>query len=116
MLSDFEDWENIIHFGNYFGSIGKKTYFLALGTTPVKGVCFIEGKITGTRTNLRNNVIFFYIKDCLSFSPPKPHQDAYQFDFGRDMQHNLAMIGAIPHSGIEQVRIHWLLDLITVSR
>ena len=46
MMSNFEDWENIIHFGNFFGSIGKKTYFLALGTTPVKGVGFIAGKIT----------------------------------------------------------------------
>ena len=46
MMSNFEDWENIIHFGKFFGSIGKKTYFLALGTTPVKGVCFIAGKIT----------------------------------------------------------------------
>ena len=45
-MSNFEDWENIIHFGNFFGSIGKKTYFLALGTTPVKGVGFIAGKIT----------------------------------------------------------------------
>ena len=48
MMSDFEDWENIIHFGNFFwfnweknilfgfGSIGKKTYFLAF--------CFIAGK------------------------------------------------------------------------
>ena len=45
-MSNFEDWENIIHFGNVFGSIGKKTYFLALGTTPVKGVGFIAGKIT----------------------------------------------------------------------
>ena len=40
MMSNFVDWENIIHFGNFFGSIGKKTYFLALGTTPVKGVGF----------------------------------------------------------------------------
>ena len=46
VMSNFEDWENIIHFGNFFGSIGKKTYFLALGTTPVKGVGFIAGKIT----------------------------------------------------------------------
>ena len=47
-MSNFEDWENIhvTHFGNFFGSIGKKTYFLALGTTPVKGVGFIVGKIT----------------------------------------------------------------------
>ena len=47
MMSNFEDWENIIHFGNFFGSIGKKTYFLALGKTHVKGVGFIAGKITG---------------------------------------------------------------------
>ena len=46
MMSNFVDWENIIHFGNIFGSIGKKTYFLALGTTPIKGVGFIAGKIT----------------------------------------------------------------------
>ena len=52
VMSDFEDWENIIHFGNFFASIGKKTYILALGTTPVKGVCFIEGKITGDCTIL----------------------------------------------------------------
>ena len=50
VLSNFEDWESIIHFGIFFGSIGKKTYFLALGTTPVKGVGFIAGKITGLRT------------------------------------------------------------------
>ena len=47
MKSNFVDWENIIHFGIFFGSIGEKTYFLALGTTPVKGVGFIAGKITG---------------------------------------------------------------------
>ena len=44
MMSNFEDLENIIHFGILFGSIGKKTYLMALGTTPVKGVCFIAGK------------------------------------------------------------------------
>lgn len=50
------------------------------------------------------------------FSPPEPHQDAYIFDLGGDMQQNLALIGTVPHGGIEQVRIHWLLDLITVIR
>lgn len=49
------------------------------------------------------------------FCPPEPHQDAYKFDLGGDMRQNLALIGAVPHSGIEQVRIHWLLDLVTVS-
>ena len=46
VMSNFEDWENIIHFGNFIGSIGQKIYFLALGTTPVKGVGIIAGKIT----------------------------------------------------------------------
>ena len=51
MLFNLEDWENIIHFGNLFASIGKKTYFLALGTTPVTGVGFIARKITDVEYN-----------------------------------------------------------------
>ena len=47
MVFDLEDCENIIHFANLFASIGKKTYFLALGMIPVTGVGFIGRKITG---------------------------------------------------------------------
>ena len=47
------------------------------------------------------------------FCPPLPHDQADQYDLSWDQQLNLAYIGAVPHSGIEQVRIHWLLDLIT---
>ena len=47
VLFNLEDWENIIHYGNLFASIGKKTYFLALGTIPVTGVGFIGRKNTG---------------------------------------------------------------------
>ena len=46
VLFNLEDWENIIHYGNLFASIGKKTYFLALGTIPVTGVSFIGRKNT----------------------------------------------------------------------
>ena len=46
MLLNLEDRENIIHFWNLFASIGKNTYFLALGTIPVTGVGFIGRKIT----------------------------------------------------------------------
>ncbi|KAH3708034.1 alpha-L-iduronidase-like isoform X2 [Dreissena polymorpha] len=49
------------------------------------------------------------------FCPPLPHMDAAAFDLSHDMQYNIAMIGSMPRSGIEQVRIHWLLDLITVT-
>ena len=52
VLFNLEDWENIIHFGNLFASIGKKTYFLALGTIPVTGVGFIGRKITAFQNDL----------------------------------------------------------------
>ncbi|KAK7097242.1 alpha-L-iduronidase-like [Littorina saxatilis] len=49
------------------------------------------------------------------FCPPLPHQAAADFDLSPDMEQNLAYIGAVPHSGVEQVRIHWLLDLVKVK-
>ncbi|XP_051026089.1 alpha-L-iduronidase [Acomys russatus] len=50
------------------------------------------------------------------FCPPLPHDQADQYDLSWDQQLNLAYIGAVPHNGIEQVRIHWLLDLITARK
>ena len=61
MLFNLEDWENIIHFGNLFASIGKKTYFLALGTTPVTGVGFIARKITDTCKVIASLCIISYL-------------------------------------------------------
>ncbi|CAG2189496.1 IDUA [Mytilus edulis] len=49
------------------------------------------------------------------FCPPLPHEKAYDYDFGRDMKHNLALIGSVAHGGIKQVRIHWLLDLVSMT-
>ncbi|XP_016051376.1 PREDICTED: alpha-L-iduronidase [Miniopterus natalensis] len=46
-------------------------------------------------------------------SPPLPHSQADQYDLSWDQQLNLAYVGAVPHGGIEQVRTHWLLDLVT---
>ena len=57
-LFNLEDWENIIHFGNLFASIGKKTYFLALGTIPVTGVSSIARKITGHSSYTSCYIIF----------------------------------------------------------
>ncbi|XP_063086131.1 alpha-L-iduronidase isoform X3 [Cavia porcellus] len=50
------------------------------------------------------------------FCPPLPHDRADQYDLSWDQQLNLAYVGAVPHGGIEQVRTHWLLDLVTASR
>ncbi|XP_046549728.1 alpha-L-iduronidase-like [Haliotis rubra] len=47
--------------------------------------------------------------------PPDPHDKAADFLLSPDMRQNLAFIGALPHRAIEQVRIHWLLELITVQ-
>lgn len=49
------------------------------------------------------------------FCPPLPHESASAFDLSDDMVQNLAIIGSIPHGGVEQVRIHWLFDLVTVT-
>ncbi|XP_072216572.1 alpha-L-iduronidase isoform X2 [Excalfactoria chinensis] len=48
------------------------------------------------------------------FCPPLPHSSAGLFDLSKDQEMNLAYISSVPHDGIEQVRIHWLLELITV--
>ncbi|XP_067409489.1 alpha-L-iduronidase isoform X2 [Emydura macquarii macquarii] len=49
------------------------------------------------------------------FCPPLPHSRADLFDLSKDQAINLAYISSVPHGGIEQVRIHWLLELITVG-
>ncbi|KAJ8005777.1 hypothetical protein DPEC_G00121410 [Dallia pectoralis] len=47
------------------------------------------------------------------FCPPLPHTQADQYDLSRDQELNMAYIGSVPHSGIQQVRIHWLMELIS---
>lgn len=50
------------------------------------------------------------------FCPPSPHQDFKDFVKQSSVIQNLAMIGALPYAPQQfQVRIHWLLDLITVN-
>lgn len=48
-------------------------------------------------------------------SPPDPHLNFSAFFLTDDEYQNLANIGATPNQGIKQVRIHWLLDLITAE-
>ena len=45
--------------------------------------------------------------------PPLPHSKAGSFLLSRDMTQNLLLISSVPHKGVKQVRIHWLLELIT---
>ncbi|XP_010901111.2 alpha-L-iduronidase [Esox lucius] len=47
------------------------------------------------------------------FCPPLPHTQADQYDLSRDQELNMAYVGSVPHWGIQQVRIHWMLELIS---
>ena len=49
------------------------------------------------------------------FSPeiPKTHVKKASQLLNRDILINLALIGSLPNNAIKQVRIHWLLDLMT---
>ncbi|CAH1246133.1 IDUA [Branchiostoma lanceolatum] len=51
--------------------------------------------------------------ESTGFCPPLPHQRADLYDLSEDEVQNLALIGSVPQGGIKQVRIHWLLDLVT---
>ncbi|XP_054164802.1 alpha-L-iduronidase-like [Oppia nitens] len=57
----------------------------------------------------------FYQKENTGFCPPDPHSDAFTYMLSSDMHHNLALIGSVPHNGIKQIRIHYLLKLIQVD-
>ena len=51
----------------------------------------------------------------LLYSPPLPHEKFSDYFFADSEIQNLAHIGSVPNNGIEQVRIHWLLDLVTAK-
>lgn len=53
--------------------------------------------------------------ESTGFCPPDPHQDFRNFIFTNDELQNLAYIGSVPKKGIKQVRIHWLLDLVSME-
>lgn len=49
------------------------------------------------------------------FCPPLPHTQAHLYDLSIDQQLNLAYVGSVPHEGIQQVRIHWMLELVSAQ-
>ena len=51
----------------------------------------------------------------LLYSPPDPHQDACSWILSEDNRRNFALISALPSPGIRQIRIHWLLNAVTVQ-
>ncbi|XP_071792677.1 alpha-L-iduronidase-like isoform X1 [Asterias amurensis] len=49
------------------------------------------------------------------FCPPLPHQKASSYFLNESEHQNLIFIGSVPNQGIQQVRVHWLLDLVKIS-
>ncbi|XP_068241204.1 alpha-L-iduronidase [Palaemon carinicauda] len=58
---------------------------------------------------------FEHIWRSTGLCPLDPHSEAHLFLLSQDELQNLALIGSLPNDAIEQVRIHWLLDLVSVS-
>lgn len=50
------------------------------------------------------------------FCPPLPHTEAQHYDLSIDQRQNLAFVGSVPHGGIQQVRIHWMLELVSAIK
>lgn len=55
----------------------------------------------------------FWINSGLA--PPQPLNNAADFFESDDFLMNLQIIGSLPNDGIKNVRIHWLLNLLTIS-
>lgn len=51
----------------------------------------------------------------VGFAPPEPVENVTDFFNSEDVHHNLEIIGSLPNNGIENVRIHWLLNLLSVK-
>ncbi|XP_068089677.1 alpha-L-iduronidase [Hyperolius riggenbachi] len=89
-----------------------------MGTVTVILVsCLLPGIVFGSYiisvdpTKDRRQMKHFW--ESTGFCPPLPHNLETYF-LGKDQRLNLAYISSVPHGGIKQVRIHWLLDLVTL--
>lgn len=48
------------------------------------------------------------------FAPPAPVENVTDFFQSKDVHLNLEIIGSLPNQGISNVRIHWLLNLLSI--
>lgn len=51
----------------------------------------------------------------VGFAPPEPVGNVTEFFNSKDVHLNLEIIGSLPNKGIENIRIHWLLNLLSVK-
>lgn len=48
------------------------------------------------------------------FAPPEPVEQAADFFESNDVRQSLEIIGSLPNRGLRNVRIHWLLNLLSI--
>ncbi|XP_069684325.1 alpha-L-iduronidase isoform X2 [Periplaneta americana] len=81
-------------------------------------ICFtivIAGPIVLVHVNQQSAANLKHFWESTGLCPPEPRSSAPEFLLSKDERFNLALIGSLPHRAISQVRIHWLLDLISAS-
>ncbi|XP_077332228.1 alpha-L-iduronidase isoform X2 [Lithobates pipiens] len=91
--------------------MGALNILLAAGLLP--GVVLANYVISVDPTKDRKPMKHFW--KSTGFCPPLPHNNSETYFLGKDQRLNLAYISSVPHGGIKQVRMHWLLDLITFN-
>ncbi|XP_075705975.1 alpha-L-iduronidase isoform X2 [Rhinoderma darwinii] len=91
--------------------MGLLNCILAVGIMP--GIVFASYIINVDPTKSSKEMKHFWKSS--GFCPPLPHDKAETYFLGKDQRLNLAYISSVPHGGIVQIRIHWLLNLIKVS-
>ncbi|KAL2091698.1 hypothetical protein ACEWY4_011513 [Coilia grayii] len=89
-------------------TLWKLCLFLVISSQDI--LCKYVDIVVDVQTPLRDLKHFW---KSTGYCPPLPHTKADLYDLSRDQELNLAYIGSVPHSGIQQVRIHWLLELVT---
>ncbi|XP_075060015.1 alpha-L-iduronidase isoform X2 [Mixophyes fleayi] len=84
---------------------------LAIGLV-LPGIVFGSYIINVDPTKNRKQMKHFW--KSTGFCPPLPHNKSETYFLGKDQRLNLAYISSVPLGGIMQVRMHWLMDLVTV--
>ncbi|XP_063150928.1 alpha-L-iduronidase [Candoia aspera] len=90
-------------FGKTWSFAGLLSLIIVKGTV---GAFFVNVDLSRATGELR------HFWKSTGYCPPLPHRRADSFNLSKDQIINLAYISSVPHNGIEQIRIHWLLELI----
>lgn len=86
-------------------ALAAQTHFVTSSTVQVYNITVYE--------TVKHDLAHFW--ESTGFCPPQPHQDSAAYFLSSDMKQNLLHTGSVPHQGIKQVRMHWLLDLIKIN-